>query len=159
MKLKTLVIYEHATFWIDAEVIAYYCLSKDKRNGCVPPEIQALSAKSFQEMVNSHTLPSIYADFDLMDMAGEMEISVLSGLEGQISPAFSDRTDNPIIEEYTNDYIGYIIANKEPSYFSPAYSSPEELLDEFKSKLSDIDFPEDFDWWKHIVTIAGTILS
>ena len=37
-------------------------------------------------------------------------------------------------------------------------SRADELLNEFKAVFSaeGIEFPEDFDWWKRLVKIAGT---
>ena len=42
--------------------------------------------------------------------------------------------------------------------FIPAYSSPDELLDEFKSVLAGfgVELPDDFDWFAHVVRIDGT---
>ena len=69
-----------------------------------------------------------------------------------------DRTQDPIYESFDDDYIGYIPAlHQLEDLFSRAYDSPEERLSEFEELFNknNIEVPEDFDWWKHIVQIYG----
>lgn len=52
----------------------------------------------------------------------------------------------------------FIPASRKADMFIPAYSSPDELLDEFKSALAGfgVELPDDFDWFAHVVRIDGT---
>lgn len=49
----------------------------------------------------------------------------------------------------------YIPAKREPDWFTPAYGSPDELLNELKASANaaGIEFPDDFDWWAHVVRV------
>lgn len=159
MSMRTYVVYSSAAFLIDEEIAAYYCLFKDRQDGTIPPEIQALSPEEFQKMAREGTLPCGYSDVDLMDITDAIEMSVVSDFDGNVETLFPDKTDAPLEESYTEAYIGYIVADRELSYFRAAYGSPEELLEEFKEKLSAFHLPDDFDWWKRLVKISGTIFG
>lgn len=159
MSMQTYPIYVGAAFLIDEEVFAYYCLSMDRREGRVPEEIRALSADEFRERARNYSLPCGYSDFDPMDISCVIEATCVSDFDGEANSIILDKTNSPINAEYKDSTICYIAADKEPSYFAAAYSSPEALLEEFKFRLSGINFPADFNWWGHIVEISGSTFA
>lgn len=56
---------------------------------------------------------------------------------------------------FDGDEILYIQPDREPTLFQAAYSSFEELLEEFKHKLVGLGIPDDFDWEGRVVKING----
>lgn len=84
MSMRTYVVYSSAAFLIDEEIAAYYCLFKDRQDGTIPPEIQALSPEEFQKMAREGTLPCGYSDVDLMDITDAIEMSVVSDFDGDV---------------------------------------------------------------------------
>ena len=79
--------------------------------------------------------------------------------DGEVSTLFPERAKSPIEETLSDEPLVYVPAAKEAELFKAAYQSPEELLEEFKAvfaKQEGIAFPDDFDWWRHIVSISGT---
>lgn len=85
-------------------------------------------------------------------------ITALTPSECEINTIFPEKTVVSFEENYSDDYIHYIPAARAPELFKAAYTSPEELMEEFKanSSLAQIGLPEDFDWWGHLVEISGT---
>lgn len=146
-------------FFIDAEAAAYIYLSLDRNDGSVPAEIQALlDDGTFAAKAKAGDFPCGYSD---QSMIGDLldDICFCSSYAGEVKTVFPEKTASPIeITDYENEYIALIEADRSPDLFKAAYESPEELLREFQEKLTDsgIEFPEDFDWWAHIVTVNGT---
>ena len=58
-------------------------------------------------------------------------------------------------ESYRCDSVAYVPLAKYPTLFKRAYSSIEEIVDEFKIKLGKY-LPEDFDYRSRICHIVGT---
>lgn len=58
-------------------------------------------------------------------------------------------------EYYRGDRIYYVNVSEHPTLFKAAYSSINELIEEFKEKVGDY-LPEDFDYRAHIRHIVGT---
>ena len=56
---------------------------------------------------------------------------------------------------YSSDKLVYVQASNYPTLFKKAYDNMEELVDEFKLKLSKY-LPEDFDYRSRICQISGT---
>ena len=73
-------------------------------------------------------------------------------------PVLPELAETPQEMEFDDDLLLYIGASKESTLFQAAYSSPEELLEEFKKVMThcEVELPEDFDWWGHIMTFGGT---
>lgn len=146
-------------FYIDGEVAAYIMLASDQAAGCVPEEITKLQEDgSFATVAKTGGLPSDYCDISVVSECIE-EISYVTSFDGEISTLNLDRGDSAIELSFGDDGLAYIPAAKSAELFKAAYSSPEELLEEFKSFFAahGVLLPEDFDWWAHIVSIEGTI--
>lgn len=56
---------------------------------------------------------------------------------------------------YSNSNIYYLPIENQPSLFKAAYASVDEIVDEFKRKMS-FYLPEDFDYRNNICMISGT---
>lgn len=154
-----------AGFLIDAEVAAYACLSMDKTTKSVPEAIQVcLDDGTFAEKARAGALPEDYSDVDMViDFFNAMPEDAgtfvyASSFCGEAVPVLPELAVNPQELEFDDGLLPYIAASKESTLFQAAYSSPEELLEEFKKTMRhmDVELPEDFDWWGHIVAINGT---
>ena len=151
-------------FYINAEVAAYILLSVDRESGSVPSEIKKLLEDgSFAAMAKAGTLPCEYSDISMAQECIEDLTTYRSGgFDGEIDTLFPERATTPIEENLgDDDYLLYIPAAREADLFKAAYSSPEELKDEFMHILAEasIFLPEDFDWWAHIVTINRSVFA
>ena len=156
MSVNTYPVVQEAAFLIDAEVAAYITLALDKKGNSVPDAIAALSQDEFREMARAGTLPEDYVDVEIAENINE--VCFVSSFDGEITTLFSEKTANPISETCEDDYWHYIPSQRGSDLFSAAYSSPDELLNEFKEIFTTkgVELPGDFDWWKHIVKIIVT---
>lgn len=93
--------------------------------------------------------------WEALQSEGVDAVAWYSDFEGIVETTFPDKTDNPMEETYENEALYMIRIAREPSLFHAAYSSPDELVEEYKDLLGKY-LPEDFDWWRHIVTAYGT---
>lgn len=147
-------------FLLDAEVVAYICLSWARSEDDIPEEIQALlDDGTFAAKAKAGVLPCNYSDVSVADeLSDEDTFCFCSEFAGEIKTLFPEKAKSPIDEDYDDDYIAIFEVARESNLFHAAYESPDELLCEFKEKLADCDvkLPEDFDWWAHIVTVNGT---
>ena len=82
-----------------------------------------------------------------------------SDFAGDVSSLFPEQAKVPLELELEDDPVAFLPSKKEADLFSAAYGSKEELRQEFEDFFSShgIRFPEDFDWWRNIVSINGTI--
>ena len=154
-----------AGFLIDAEVAAYACLSMDKTTKSVPEAIQVcLDDGTFAEKARAGALPEDYSDVDIViDFFNALPEDVGTCVDaprfcGTAVPVLPELAETPQEMEFDDDLLLYIGASKESTLFQAAYSSPEELLEEFKKVMThcEVELPEDFDWWGHIMTFGGT---
>lgn len=146
-------------FWIDQEVAAYIYLSLDKKDNTVPKEIKACIADdTFAEKSKVGDLPCGYSNISMVNDVLPADIRFCSEFAGEIVSVFPEKAKLPIDLTCDDDYIAFIEVAREPNLFQAAYESPDALLQEFQEIFADngIVFPEDFDWWAHIVTIKGT---
>lgn len=158
MSTNTYSMVQDAAFLIDEEVAAYIALARDKKQNCVPVTIASLSQKDFGEMARAMTLPE--EDYKDVETAQYLSsVCFVSGFDGELTTLFPEKAKDPINEKCEDDFIHYIPAQRTADLFSVAYTSPDELLIEFKELFASnrVELPEDFDWWKHIIKIEGTI--
>lgn len=145
-------------FYVDHEVAAYILLATDQAKNIVPEEIaELLDAGTFATQAKKGTLPCDYqCTFEAWNCFEGA--CYASSFDGEVSTLLSERAVSPIEETFDDDVLAYIPAAKEAELFKAAYTSPEELLKEFKTAFAEqeIVFPDDFDWWAHIVSINGT---
>lgn len=60
--------------------------------------------------------------------------------------------------ELSLNYIAYLPLDRDADLLKPAFGSFEEVIEEFKSKLSGI-LPDDFNYAAHIASISGTMFG
>lgn len=146
-------------FLIDAEVAAYIYLCLDIKDGDVPAEIQAVvNDGTFAAKAKTGTLPCDYSDIPIAVDTLSTDVCFCNEFTGEIEFLFPEKVVSPIDINYENDHIIFFEIARKPNLFRAAYESPDELLREFQEMLAecDIELPEDFDWWAHIVAINGT---
>ena len=150
-------------FYVDHEVAAYILLAADQAAGEVPCEIATLLEDgTFAARAKKGNLPCDYSipsvAYECYDCADPV-VTWANDFDGEVSTLFPERAKSPIEETLSDEPLVYVPAAKEAELFKAAYQSPEELLEEFKAvfaKQEGIAFPDDFDWWRHIVSISGT---
>ena len=150
-------------FYVDHEVAAYILLAADQAAGEVPCEIATLLEDgTFAAQAKKGNLPCDYSipsvAYECYDCADPV-VTWANEFDGEVSTLFPERAKSPIEETLSDEPLVYVPAAKEAELFKAAYQSPEELLEEFKAvfaKQEGIAFPDDFDWWRHIVSISGT---
>lgn len=145
-------------FFVDHYVCAYANRSIDENNGTVPEEIAAIIAKGqFDDRAKAGTLPCGYSELDIAEEFID-GLCHCSEFAGNVDTLFDERVRTPIDLSFDDDYIAYIDIPREVSPCKAAYSSPEEMLADFRGSLDKqgIKLPEDFDWWAYIVRIHGT---
>lgn len=150
-------------FYVDHEVAAYILLAADQAAGEVPCEIATLLEDgTFAARAKKGNLPCDYSipsvAYECYDCADPV-VTWANEFDGEVSTLFPERAKSPIEETLSDEPLVYVPAAKEAELFKAAYQSPEELLEEFKAvfaKQEEIAFPDDFDWWRHIVSISGT---
>ncbi len=150
-------------FYVDHEVAAYILLAADQAAGEVPCEIATLLEDgTFAARAKKGNLPCDYSipsvAYECYDCADPV-VTWANEFDGEVSTLFPERAKSPIEETLSDEPLVYVPAAKEAELFKAAYQSPEELLEEFKAvfaKQEGIAFPDDFDWWRHIVSISGT---
>lgn len=156
MLMKTYPLVQDAAFLLDEEVAAYCALASDRANNSIPEDIAALSPSEFARAARDGSLPKEYYDLDWLE--GIEGHCYASSFDGEINTIFPEKAMTPIVGNYSDDLIHYILAARAPKLFEAAYISPEELIAEFKANASlvKLGLPEDFDWWRHLVAITGT---
>ena len=150
-------------FYVDHEVAAYILLAADQAAGEVPCEIATLLEDgTFAARAKKGNLPCDYSipsvAYECYDCADPV-VTWANEFDGEVSTLFPERAKSPIEETLSDEPLVYVPAAKEAELFKAAYQSPEELLEEFKAvfaKQEGIAFPDDFDWWRRIVSISGT---
>lgn len=149
-------------FYVDHEVAAYILLAADQAAGEVPCEIATLLEDgTFAARAKKGNLPCDYSipsvAYECYDCADPV-VTWANEFDGEVSTLFPERAKSPIEETLSDEPLVYVPAAKEAELFKAAYQSPEELLEEFKAVFAEqgIAFPDDFDWWRHIVSISGT---
>lgn len=151
-----------AAFLIDPETAAYVILAYDQKGGEVPDEIrQILDDKAFATKTKEGSLPCGYScPSDAEELLDNTCVRFTSSFTGELNTLFPERANETLGEShYDDDYIVYILAERKANLFSAAYASPHELLEEFKEafRRNDVNLPDDYDWWRRIVSIEGTI--
>lgn len=78
-----------------------------------------------------------------------------SDFDGEAS-SVDQSIDNPLTEQYSDDFLLLFEPEKSLSIFSPEhYNGLTELLDEFRTELQDF-LPEELDIRPYLMTISGT---
>ena len=154
---------EEIGFWISREVAPHMILAHDVEYGCVPEEIQKIIDEgAFADKAKNGLLPNGYSEsFVLADLYEDKDrVYYAMPFAGTISTLFPKRAVSPIRNCICarDDGPFFIPASRKADMFIPAYSSPDELLDGFKSVLAGfgVELPDDFDWFAHVVRIDGT---
>lgn len=169
MSSRSYPITAPCSFLVDKEVLAYAMLAEDKRNGCVPVEIQNLLdsgefPKAAREGIDVDGYrPEDLMDSDIIDAAPFVSTSYFEGeivtCDFALEAAVRRNPEAKSIDQsFFEGTIVYMEPQKWPSFFKAAYSSPNELLREYVCTLnsSGIYLPASFAWWEHIVDINGT---
>ena len=156
MSMNTYPMVQEAAFIIDEEVAAYIALAQDKKKNCLPISIAAFSQEEFLESARNRTLPDDYGDVEIAETLSD--VCRVSSFDGELTTLFPEKTQNPISECCEDDFFYFIPSKSEVSLFSAAYTSPDELLLEYKEQFASnkIELPADFDWWRRIIKINGT---
>lgn len=149
-------------FYVDHEVAAYILLAADQAAGEVPCEIATLLEDgTFAARAKKGNLPCKYSipsvAYEYYDYEGTI-FTWANQFDGKVSTLFPERAKFPIKKTLSDTPLVYVPAAKTADWFKAAYQSPEELLEEFKTVFVKygINFPDDFDWWRRIVSISGT---
>ena len=149
-------------FYVDHEVAAYILLAADQAAGEVPCEIATLLENgTFAARAKKGNLPCKYSipsvAYEYYDYEGTI-FTWANQFDGKVSTLFPERAKFPIKKTLSDTPLVYVPAAKTADWFKAAYQSPEELLEEFKTVFVKygINFPDDFDWWRRIVSISGT---
>lgn len=157
MSMQEYPVVEEGSFLIDGSVAPWIWRNLDRQDGTVPEELQGIDDETFTSMIKNNELPEEYyrGDGDLFDILNKKNIPGLiwcSDFSGEISSLRGDAL------EFTLDgeEILYIQSERASTLFQAAYSSFEELLEEFKHKLTGLGISDDFDWEGHVVKINGT---
>lgn len=150
-------------FFIDPETASYVILAYDQQFGEVPDEIrQILGDGTFATKAKEGSLPCGYScPSDAEELLDNTCVRFASSFTGDVNTLFPERANEPLAETYDDDYIVYILAERKANLFSAAYASPYELLDEFREAFhrNNVKMPDDYDWWRRIVSINGTVFA
>lgn len=167
MSMNTYPLVENAGFVIDTHTAALIVLMNNiKRNDCSDAIKTLLQTETPMSIVSKKLIPKDETD-DYYDPQYAMEIlndndvnsvvfaSEFSGevnaLDQQINIAFP----LPLDTIYEDDFLVYIEPNRMPDYFLRAYDCVNDLLDEYKRKLSPY-LPKDFPIDRNVAKINGT---
>lgn len=118
---------------------------------------QCATDPAFREALMENDWFSVSDAHDLLE-SDEMDNMVYcSEFEGEASPAsdegFGDEGSEAV--SYDDDYIAYLQPENAPSLFRPAYASKEELVQEYKNRLSGY-LDDDFPYGRFIMNVSGT---
>jgi len=149
-----------AALILDKETAAYITRSMDMKINAVPDSIAKLSDEVFAQLAKNEALPEYYSDGYMCEMLSAA--CFVSDFTGTITTLFPEKARRAIGEndpESRWESFFYIPASKAADLFSVAYASPDELLTEFKETFSKegLELPADFDWWRRLVRITGTV--
>jgi len=99
-----------------------------------------------------------YEQEDLCDLAQKLDFVHADEFDGEVSTLFPELAKDPLCLNFDDEPLVFIPCQAEPDLFKAPYSDKEALLDEFKKTLEikGISLPEDFDWWRYVVTVSGT---
>lgn len=154
MSMHEYPMVEASALLIDYELATYINLYLDKKNDCVPEEIQEiLKDETFAVLAKEGSMPCDYHDCELF----EDVVTHASSFTGEANAIGGDA-----FYSFDDDRLFYI-PGKELQLFEAAYKNKDEMLEFFKESLNTVfegillELPEDFDWWAHIVDISGTI--
>lgn len=149
-------------FYVDHEVAAYILLAADRTTDAIPCKIATLLENgTFAARAKKGNLPCKYSvpsvAYEYYDYEGTI-FTWANEFDGKVSTLFPERAKFPIKKTLSDTPLVYVPAAKTADWFKAAYQSPEELLEEFKTVFVKygINFPDDFDWWRRIVSISGT---
>lgn len=150
-------------FLIDPETAAYVILAYDQKAGEIPDEIrQILADGTFAAKAKEGSLPCGYnCPSDAEELLDNVCVRFASSFTGEVNTLFPERANGPLAETYDDDYIVYILAERKADLFRAAYASPYELLDEFQEAFhrNNVKMPDDYDWWRRIASINGTVYA
>lgn len=111
------------------------------------------------DMTPEELIANYGSDSDAGDALGSKDIDVCfcSEFEGTASPLkIPDDTEDHDIH-FDDDYLVYIPCENTPSLFAPAYASFEDLVDEFRRKLTDAGYDlTDFPLEDYVCELNGT---
>lgn len=151
---------------IDPYMAAYINLYYDRKANTVPAEIQnLLDTNAFDLAVRSGGIERICDDYTDIEYAvdrifdnnnnGEVGMTFCTQFYGEAETASDIDANTRLHQAYEDDYIAYLMPNNGADLFKPAYSSLDELIQEFKSRIGHM-LPDDMDYHSHICSINGT---
>ena len=104
------------------------------------------------EIIKQHTGTEAEDIYELCEIfEGKIPIACSGNVSGEGRPL--PWTSHDYID-YEDDSIYYIKSNRDPQFFNTAYSSIEELEEEFRQKLKGY-VPDDFPVSKYLFSIVG----
>ena len=165
MSMNTYPLEHSAAFFIDDDAATMILLQHDLEDNALSPALKELvTTHGIYKVVIEKMIPEDEVD-EYSDTQYAMEILIdkieetgfASEFEGEIQSIFPEKSETGEALEVncSDDFITYIIPENEPSLFKKAYDSPDDLYREFKNKLEPY-LPEEFPFWRNIVSIYGT---
>ena len=177
MSMNTYDIYEPAGFLIDKSIAPYILLHADRKDNCVPENVQKLldenvfddAVRAAVKSANLETLtereqelaeliPDDYMDigFAVKHMI-DIDHDCIYANEADVEIQTYESADvpDPICTRIRDNILGYLQPLKRMSYTNAAYASVDELVDEYRNRMEEI-LPADFDYRRHICSIEGT---
>lgn len=157
MSMYEYPVAEEGCFLIDRTVAPWIWRNLDQQDGTVPEELQGVDDETFKAMIKNDELPEENdCPGDLFDVLNKKKnipgLIWCSDFSGEVSSL----RGNALEFKVDGEEILYIQPERESTLFHTAYSSFEELVEEFKHKLAGLGIPDAFDWEGHIVKINGT---
>lgn len=165
MSMYSYPLIEPACFFLDKTATMFVLLKHAINDNGLQPEIQELINKhGINKVVYDNLIPKEFID-EYQDVQFAMEILIeevgdiawTPDFEGEINTKWPEKCEDtkPLSLNIDDDFILYLRPEKDADFFSPAYSNPGQMYDEFRNKMSNY-LPDDFPFWKYIVSLNGT---
>lgn len=107
------------------------------------------------DKLNDYDLFSVSDATDLLQHEDIDHVCYMSEFQGEIQKLDHDGHATGESISCEDDYVLFILPDKETSPFRAAYESMQEFIDEVKDKLSAL-LPDSFDYASRVVSVSGT---
>lgn len=165
MSMHSYPLTESACFFLDETAAMFVLLKHAIDDNALQPKIQELIDKhGMNKVVYDNLIPEEFID-EYQDVQFAMELLIdevddiawAGDFEGEINTKWPEKCEDtePLSLNIDDNFVLYIRPAKDADFFSQAYSNPEQMCDEFRNKMSDY-LPNDFPFWKYIVSLSGT---
>lgn len=162
MSMHEYPIASHGAFYVDGEAATYIQLALAKEGKGNRPFTEAMKAMPREELFTQAKAGAfaVFGYGEIDNIKNEVLFdAVLScpRFEGNVSTIYEahEYTENPIDKDFDEATICFLECANSMSLFEKAYSSVGHLVAEYKYRLKECDFPDDFDWYAHIVDVEG----